>query len=98
MLIGGEQLVEQRAIVDERLPLALRPDVGAFLRQVNVVGRAVVLDDVGVIDGDVGGPTVEILDRITLSRMTRATSRSASATARAGLSMNAVWTTCHCSS
>ena len=31
----------------------------------NVVGGAVVLHDAGVIDRDVGGPLVEVLDRVT---------------------------------
>ena len=46
----------------ERLSLLL--GVGLLLRDVDTVSRPVVVDDLRVVDGDIRGPPVELVDRI----------------------------------
>ena len=48
----------------ERLPRILSADGPVVLRLINRVCAAVVLDDVGVVDGDVGRAMVEVVDRV----------------------------------
>src|SRR6476620_9073947 len=64
VLLGSQQLVEQRAVMDERLALGLGADLAVLLCQIDSVGGAVVLDDGRVVDGDVGGALLEIVDRL----------------------------------
>jgi hypothetical protein len=59
-----EQLLEERAVVNERLALLLRADVPVLLRHVNGVGGSVVLNNRRVIDGDAGCPLIEVVDRV----------------------------------
>src|SRR5215211_6590705 len=54
VLIGLEQLLEERAVMDERLTLILRADIALPLRQIDAVCGPVALDDRRVIDRDVG--------------------------------------------
>ena len=62
---GLKQLLEQRAVMDERLTLRLGADVGPLLRQVQGMSGPIVLNNVRVIDRDVGRPPLEIVDRVT---------------------------------
>ena len=64
-VVRAEQLLEERAVVHERLALRLRAYVGLLLRQVEGVRGSVVLHHVGVIDRDVGGLLFEIVNGIT---------------------------------
>jgi hypothetical protein len=50
--IGLEQLVEERAVMDECLTLRLRADVALLLRQVEGVRGSIVLNHVRMIDRD----------------------------------------------
>ena len=50
--------------MNERLTLRLCADIALFLRQMYDVSGSIVLNDVRVIDRDVGRTLVEIVDRI----------------------------------
>src|SRR5919198_2010106 len=66
-LVGGaaaEQLLEERAVMDEGLPQILRGRLAALVRRPDPVRRPIVLDDVRMVDGDRVGTRIEVVDRI----------------------------------
>src|ERR1700712_1920352 len=62
--VGGEQGVEQRAVMHEGSAARLRAHLLTVSGMEDRVRGAVVLHHGRMIDGDVGGASVEVLDRI----------------------------------
>src|SRR3954463_820218 len=59
-----EKLVEQRAVVNERLPLLLGAGIPGFIREMNGVSGSIVLNNRRMIDRDVGCTLIEIINRV----------------------------------
>src|SRR3954462_1468718 len=60
-----EKLVEQRAVMNERLTLLLGARIPVSVGEMNGVSRSVVFDNSRMIDRDVGCTLIEIVNRIT---------------------------------
>jgi hypothetical protein len=60
MVIGLEEILEQGAIVNHRHPQVFGRRIATLLPDGDIVGNAVVLDDVWMIDGDVRGSLLEV--------------------------------------
>src|SRR5918997_2286288 len=58
-------MLEERPIVDHRLSQVLRRGCSPLVRYRDVVRRAVVVDNMRMIDGDVGRALFEVVDRVT---------------------------------
>src|SRR5690349_7271432 len=63
--VCSDQIVEQSAVMDHRLAKILGTRLPSLMANGDVVRLVVVLDDHGMIDGDVAGALVEIAHRIT---------------------------------
>src|SRR3954447_1104630 len=63
-----EQLVEEGPVMHHRLPQIFGRAVAGGRGPGEPVAFAVVLDDVGVVDGDVGGPLFEVVHRVAAIR------------------------------
>jgi hypothetical protein len=63
--IGVEQLFKKRAVVDKCLALRLYADVALLLCEVKRVGGAVMLNDVWMVDRDIGDPLIKVVNWIS---------------------------------
>jgi hypothetical protein len=63
--VGLEQLLEERAVVDERLALRLYADVSLLLREVKRMGGPVMLNNIRVVDRYVSDLLIEVVNGIT---------------------------------
>src|SRR4029453_4948364 len=59
-----QQLLEQRPVVHQRLAQVLGGGLGAVVAGGDGVGGPVVVHHLGVVDRDVGGPLLEVVDRV----------------------------------
>ena len=59
-----EQLDEERAVVADGVPEILRRSLATLTRAGDAVRGPVLLDELGMLDRDVGGPLLEVVDRV----------------------------------
>jgi len=55
-----QQFVEQRTVMDHRFAQIFRTGLASVMAKRNVVRRSIVVDDLGMVNGDVSGPLLEV--------------------------------------